>query len=66
MKKLLSLIAVCCAVSMGVSAMAHAVDAPTASPAKSAQPSKMKSCNAEAKGKKCNERKAFMKECPSK
>ena len=30
------------------------------------QQGKMKSCNAEAKGKKGDERKAFMKECLSK
>ena len=65
MKKLLSLIAVCFAVSMGVSSVAHAADAPTASPAKSAQQSKMKTCNVDAKGKKGDERKAFMKECLS-
>lgn len=33
--------------------------------APSAQQNKMKTCNAEAKGKKGDERKAFMKECLS-
>ncbi|HET9642304.1 MAG TPA: PsiF family protein [Burkholderiaceae bacterium] len=33
---------------------------------KSAQQEKMKACNVEAKGKKGDERKAFMKECLSK
>jgi hypothetical protein len=32
---------------------------------KTAQQSKMKTCNADAKGKKGDERKAFMKECLS-
>jgi len=35
---------------------------PAASP-KSAQQNKMKSCNADAAGKKGDERKAFMSEC---
>lgn len=34
--------------------------------AETAQQSKMKTCNAEASGKKGDERKAFMKECLSK
>jgi hypothetical protein len=35
------------------------------SPAQAAQQSKMKSCNADAAGKKGDERKAFMKQCLS-
>ncbi|MEO7399154.1 MAG: PsiF family protein [Polaromonas sp.] len=60
MKKLLSLTAVAFALSMGLSA-AQAADAP----AKTAQQSKMASCNKDATGKKGDERKAFMKECLS-
>ncbi|MBL8511617.1 MAG: phosphate starvation-inducible protein PsiF [Betaproteobacteria bacterium] len=46
---------------------AKAADAkPAASDKKVAQQEKMKSCNAEAKDKKGDERKAFMKECLSK
>jgi hypothetical protein len=37
----------------------------TATPAKSAQQNKMVTCNADAAGKKGDERKAFMKECLS-
>lgn len=39
--------------------------APEATPAKSAQQNKMVTCNADAAGKKGDERKAFMKECLS-
>jgi len=53
MKKLLSLLALGLAHSMGV---AHAA---------TEQQNKMKTCNAEAKDKKGDERKAFMKECLS-
>ena len=60
MKKLLSVVAVAFALSMGLSA-AQAADAP----AKTAQHSKMASCNKDATGKKGDERKAFMKECLS-
>ncbi|HAL36725.1 MAG TPA: hypothetical protein DCP03_00800 [Polaromonas sp.] len=35
-------------------------------PSKTAQQSKMARCNKDAKGKKCDERKAFLKACPSK
>ena len=42
-----------------------ALAAPEAAPAKTAQQSKMVSCNADATGKKGDERKAFMKECLS-
>ncbi len=62
MKKLLSLLALGLTLSMGV---AHAADAPAAEKAPTAQQSKMKTCNADAKGKKGDERKAFMKECLS-
>jgi hypothetical protein len=58
MKKLLSLIAVCFAMS----GVAYAADT---APAKTAQQSKMSTCNADAKDKKGDERKAFMKECLS-
>jgi hypothetical protein len=61
MKKLLSLIAAVFAVSMALSPVAHAVDAP----AKTAQQTKMGACNKDAEGKKGDERKAFMKECLS-
>lgn len=53
MKKLLSLLALGLLMSVGV---AHAA---------SEQQNKMKTCNAEAKDKKGDERKAFMKECLS-
>ena len=53
MKKLLSLLALGLVMSVGV---AHAA---------TEQQNKMKTCNAEAKGKKGDERKAFMKECLS-
>ena len=58
MKRLLPLIA-----SLGMAfslGMAHAEDKP-----KTAQQSKMATCNAEAKGQKGDERKAFMKTCLS-
>ncbi len=53
MKKLLSLLALGLVMSVGV---AHAA---------TEQQNKMKTCNAEAKDKKGDERKAFMKECLS-
>ena len=51
--------------------MAHATEGkadakPAAVAASGGQQSKMKQCNADAKGKKGDERKAFMKECLSK
>ncbi len=61
MKKLLSLIAVGFAFSMSLSPLAQAAD----SPAKTAQQTKMATCNKDAEGKKGDERKAFMKECLS-
>ena len=39
--------------------------AQTAAPAANSQQSKMKTCNAQAAGKKGDERKAFMKQCLS-
>lgn len=66
MQKLLSLTT---AFGLALSlATAHAADAPaagTAEPGKApvAQQSKMKTCNVQAKGKKGDERKAFMKDC---
>ncbi len=59
MKKLISLMAVAFAFSFGMTA--HAADGD----AKTAQQSKMTTCNASAKDKKGDERKAFMKECLS-
>ncbi|MFT7721238.1 MAG: PsiF family protein [Roseateles sp.] len=44
---------------------AVALGAQAADKAPTAQQTKMKTCNAEAKGKKGDERKAFMKECLS-
>jgi hypothetical protein len=61
MKKLLSLLAVGFAFSISLSPLAQAAD----SPAKTAQQSKMATCNKDAEGKKGDERKAFMKECLS-
>ncbi len=58
MKKLFALIA---ALSFSGAALA----APEAAPAKSAQQTKMVTCNADAAGKKGDERKAFMKDCLS-
>ncbi len=61
MKKLLSLTAVAFTLSMGLSAVAQAADAPV----KTDQQSKMATCNKDAVGKKGDERKAYMKECLS-
>lgn len=58
MKKLFTLLAVGLSVSLGA---AYAADAP----AKTAQQTKMATCNKEAAGKKGDERKAFMKDCLS-
>jgi hypothetical protein len=57
MKKLISLMALGLTLAVGV---AHAADE-KATP----QQGKMKTCNVEAKDKKGDERKAFMKECLS-
>jgi hypothetical protein len=63
MKQLFALIAVTCA---GFAVSAHAADDAASAPkAKTAQQEKMTMCNAEAKGKSGDERKAFMKECLS-
>lgn len=62
MKKLLSLLAVGFAFSMSLSPLAQAAD----SSAKTAQQTRMATCNKDAEGKKGDERKAFMKECLSK
>ena len=59
MKKLISLMAIAFAFSFGMTA--HAADGE----AKTKQQSKMGVCNKDAKGKKGDERKAFMKECLS-
>ena len=57
------LIALCIAAAFAGSAFAAA---PEAAPvAKTAQQSKMTTCNADAAGKKGDERKAFMKNCLS-
>jgi hypothetical protein len=61
MKKL---IAIACSLPFCVAA--YAADAPAAAPAKTAQQSKMVTCNADAGDKKGDERKAFMKTCLSK
>ncbi|MFP5390781.1 MAG: PsiF family protein [Gammaproteobacteria bacterium] len=61
MKKLLIAVAACCLASASWAAT------PEAKPAdgKTAQQNKMTTCNAEAAGKKGDERKAFMKTCLS-
>ena len=58
MKKFLVLTTLGMSLAIG---LAHAADGT----AKTAQQSKMTTCNAEAKDKKGDERKAFMKECLS-
>ena len=60
MKKILTLLAFGLSMSIGA---AYAADAPA--PAATAQQSKMKTCNMDAKDKKGDERKAFMKSCLS-
>ena len=59
MKKLFALIA-----ALALSSAAFAAPEAVA-PAKSAQQNKMVTCNADAAGKKGDERKTFMKECLS-
>ena len=61
MKKLISLMAVAFAFSFALAPVAQAADGD----AKTAQQSKMGTCNKSAEGKKGDERKAFMKECLS-
>jgi hypothetical protein len=58
MKKLFTIVALGMSLALGA---AHAAD----DKAPSAQQNKMKTCNADAKDKKGDERKAFMKECLS-
>lgn len=58
MKKMLI---TCAALAWSCTALA----APEAAPAKTAQQNKMVTCNADAKDKKGDERKAFMKTCLS-
>jgi hypothetical protein len=58
-----NLFTVCAAACFATSALAAGPEA--ASAPKSAQQSKMTSCNADAAGKKGDERKAFMKDCLS-
>ena len=58
MKKLFTAVA-----ALALCSAAYA--APEATPAKSAQQNKMVTCNADAAGKKGDERKAFMKDCLS-
>ena len=66
MNKLLSLMALGLALSTGGAFAASHVGAPMAgSDAKTAQQSKMTTCNKDATGKKGDARKAFMKECLS-
>jgi hypothetical protein len=64
MKKLISLITLGLALSVGG---AYAASPAASAPAdgKTKQQTKMTTCNAEAKDKKGDERKAFMKECLS-
>ena len=59
MKQLFALIA-----AVALSSAAYAAPE-AAAPAKSAQQNKMVTCNADASGKKGDERKTFMKECLS-
>ena len=80
MKSILTIAACACVLFAGSAAAASPKDASPAAkttPAAAAatndgtapagtQQSKMKTCNADAKGKKGDERKAFMKECLSK
>ncbi len=61
MKKFLTLLATVAALGLSMGA-AHAADAAAAA---TPQQSKMKTCNMDAKDKKGDERKAFMKECLS-
>jgi len=67
MKKLLALttLGFSCAFGSAWSADAPAGAASGAAKAPTAQQSKMKTCNADAKGMKGDERKAFMKTCLS-
>jgi len=62
MKKFFSALAV---LSLSFSLCSAAFAAPEASPVKTSQQNKMVTCNADASGKKGDERKAFMKDCLS-
>jgi hypothetical protein len=54
-------------IAFAAQAAADKADAkPVAAAASGGQQNKMKQCNADAKGKKGDERKAFLKECLSK
>lgn len=64
MKQLLTLLGLGLSLSFGTAYAADAA-APAASTAKTAQQSKMTTCNKDAADKKGDERKAFMKECLS-
>jgi hypothetical protein len=55
----------CIALSMSAAAFAAPAETAAAPVAKTAQQSKMVTCNADATGKKGDERKAFMKTCLS-
>ena len=69
MKKILALCALCVSACFASAAFAAAPESASASAAasgpKAAQQTKMATCNADAAGKKGDERKAFMKECLS-
>jgi len=67
MKKMLTLLALGLSMSIGSAYAADPAPATAAAPAAAptGQQSKMKTCNADAKDKKGDERKAFMKECLS-
>jgi hypothetical protein len=64
MKKFLTLLATVLTMGLSVT-MAHAADDAAAAATPTAQQSKMKTCNMDAKDKKGDERKMFMKECLS-
>ncbi len=65
MKKLFTLLALGLSLSLSAAYAADAPAAPAAPAVKTAQQSKMVTCNKDATGKKGDERKAFMKECLS-
>jgi len=65
MKKLMSLMSLGLALSVGGAYAASHTGAAPAADAKTAQQTKMGACNKEAADKKGDERKAFMKECLS-
>jgi hypothetical protein len=59
------LVIACLALSVSTFAFAQTAAAPAAPAAKTAQQIKMVTCNADATGKKGDDRKTFMKECLS-